>query len=63
MISIAETCKAFNKTMGIKGRFLLFVLGFIGLLFPGWVAYVVLSGLAKCTEDKNMYVLLKQLAD
>jgi hypothetical protein len=49
--------------MGIKGRFFLFVLGFIGLLFPGWVAYVVLSGLAKCTEDKNMYALLKQLTD
>ena len=63
MISITETCKEFNKAMGIKGRLLLFVLGFIGLLFPGWVAYTVLSGLAKCTEDKNMYTLLKQLAD
>jgi len=63
MISISETCKEFNKAMGIKGRFFLFVLGFIGLLFPGWVAYVILSGLAKCTEDKNMYALLKQLAD
>jgi hypothetical protein len=46
MISISETCKAFNKTMGIKGRFILFVLGFVGLLFPGWVAYVVIAGLA-----------------
>jgi hypothetical protein len=63
MISISETCKAFNKTMGIKGRFLLFVLGFVGLLFPGWVAYVVIAGLAKCTEDQDMYKFLKQFTN
>jgi hypothetical protein len=48
--------------MGIKGRFILFVLGFVGLLFPGWVAYVVIASLAKCTEDQDMYKFLKQFA-
>jgi len=64
MISISDTCKEFNKAMGIKGRFILFVLGFIGLLFPGWVAYVVIAGLARCTfKDQDMAQLFKQLAE
>ena len=63
MISISDTCKKFNKAMGLKGRFILFVLGFIGLLFPGWVAYVVMAGLARCTKDQDMAQLFKQLAE
>lgn len=60
MISISDTCKEFNKAMGLKGRFILFILGFIGLLFPGWVAYVVIAGLAKCTKDQDMFKFLEQ---
>lgn len=63
MISISDTCKEFRKTLGFKGRFMLFVLGFVGLLFPGWVAYCVLAGLAKCTKDQGMDQLFKQLAE
>ena len=63
MISISETCKEFNKAMGIKGRFLLFILGFVGLLFPGWVVYVVISGLAKCTKNEEMLKYFEQFAD
>ncbi len=42
---------------------MLFVLGFVGLLFPGWVAYVVIAGLAKCTKDQDMFKFLVQFAD
>jgi len=62
-ISITETCTEFRKALGFKGRLVLFALGFIGLLFPGWVTYVALAGIAKCTKDQNMLEFLKQLAD
>lgn len=62
-ILISETCTEFRKAMGFKGRFILFVLGFIGLFFPGWVAYVVLSGVAKCTKDQGLMEYLIQFAD
>jgi hypothetical protein len=42
---------------------MLFVLGFVGLLFPGWVAYVVIAGLAKCTKDQDMFKFLVQFAE
>jgi hypothetical protein len=63
VILVSETCKELNKAMGIKGRFVLFGFGFIGLFFPGWVAYVVIAGMAKCTEDQDMYKFLKQFAE
>ena len=63
MISISETCTEFRKALGFKGRLMLFILGFVGLLFPGWVAYVVIAGLAKCTKDQDMFKFLVQFAD
>lgn len=62
-ILVSETCTEFRKALGFKGRLMLFVLGFIGLLFPGWVAYVVLSGLAKCTKDQDLLSFLMKFAD
>ena len=62
-ISISETCTEFRKAMGFKGRFILFALGFVGLFFPGWTAYVVLSGVAKCIKDQDMFKYLEQFAD
>lgn len=41
MISISDTCKEFNKAMGLKGRFLLFVLA----PFKEWCDALVDGGL------------------
>lgn len=56
--NFAKTCA---DVLGLKGRLLLFLAGFLGLFFPGTVAYALLMGIAKGLKDTDIKKMLEEL--
>lgn len=61
MTSSTKLAKEFAEILGFKGRFLLLLMGIVGLFFPGMIAYSVLLGVAKGLKDADIQLLLEEL--
>jgi len=63
MSKASELAKTFGEALGFQGRVLLFAGGVLGLLFPGMVSYVILSGVAKGLKDVDIRKMIEELEE
>jgi len=57
-VTSSDSCKTLAKTLGFKGRFVLFFFGFMGLIFPGWTAYTAFVAISQIAKDDDMIELI-----
>jgi hypothetical protein len=63
MSKAKEFAKTCAEALGFQGRLLLFAGGVLGLLFPGMVGYVILSGVAKGLKDADIRKMIEELEE